>query len=206
MFIDWLKCYQDFDFDLPYIGETSEAIFDTLTGEILHEKQPTQRVTGSYSTSIAVRISGRRITVDGNPSRYGRIDNLFGYTTIEECISVFNNLLLSLGLPPFSRCTQIFRSQTPDGKRTVTTSNGCTVQRIDITTNFSVGEGNELAFIKSLATQRIKNSIPNLHTNGFTVDWLSKKGNASGTYQSFYGKHNEIELHQKSKIINATHD
>lgn len=200
MFIDWLTLHQDFDTTLPFISDTAEFVIDTDTGDVLTQRQPAQRIEGSYSTSISVRISGGRITVKGNPSRFNRLDNLFGFTSIDDCVSVYNNILLSLGLPPFTRCTRVDHLQSPDGKKAFSVSDGAVITEIHITTNKSVGEGNTLQFIRALSTQRYRNSIPRLHPNGCTLDWLSKRGNAPLIYADVYDKANEIELHQLDKI------
>ena len=41
-----------------------------------------------------------------------------------------------------------------------------------------------------------------MHTNGETVDWLSKLGNANLIYPSVYNKAYELELHSLNKIKN----
>ena len=41
-----------------------------------------------------------------------------------------------------------------------------------------------------------------MHTNGETVDWLSKQGNANLIYPSVYNKAYELELHSLTKIKN----
>jgi hypothetical protein len=83
----------------------------------------------------------------------------------------------------------------------VTTSDGAKITRIDITENRSVGQGNVLAYIRAVSTQSLRNSVPRLHTNGRTCDWLSAKGNARMIYACVYDKAHEIQLHQMSKII-----
>lgn len=200
MFIDWLTMYQDFDKDLPLIGDQVELIIDADTGQPLSERQPAVKYEGSYSTSITVRISGRRITVKGNPSRINRLDNLFGFTDMDSCVGVYNQILLSLSLPPFTKCTKL--TQVPGTKNGTFRymSDGATVTELHITTNKAVGKGNTLDYIKALSTQRYRNSIPRLHPNGCTLDWLSKRGNAPLIYADVYDKANEIDLHQLAKI------
>ena len=86
MFIDWLTVHQDFDFVLPLVGDRAFVIIDTDTGEELQVKCPTINHEGSYSTGIHIRISGNRLTVSGNPSRIDRLENLFGFTSIDQCV------------------------------------------------------------------------------------------------------------------------
>jgi II/X family phage/plasmid replication protein len=200
MFYDWLTIFQDHDERLPFLGAIRELVIDVETGDTIGERQPAYQHKGSFSTSISIRIAGGRITVKGNPSRINRIDNLFGFKDIDSCIRVYNQILLGLNLPPFTRCTKIINHFNEQSKKYTHTSNGATIQELHITTNKTVGKGNVSDFIRGLSTQRYRNSIPRLHSNGCTLDWLSKKGNASLIYPSVYDKANEIQLHQLDKI------
>lgn len=200
MFFDWLTMYQDHPTQLPYLGDRASVEIDTVTGESLGVRQPTLVHEGSFCTSLHVRVSGNRVTVSGNPSRFGRIDNLFGFTSLDDCVAVYNRVLLSLGLPPFAKCTQIFHRQGEDGSRVETFSDGAVITELHITSNRAVGQGCTNDYIKALSTQRYHNSIPRLHTNGCTVDWLSAKGKASLIYPSVYNKAHELRLHSLPKI------
>lgn len=200
MFIDWLTIYQDHDVAMPYLSDTAEYIMNIESGKITHERQPTFRHKGSFSTSISINISGGRLTVKGNPSRINRLDNLFGYATIDECVQVYNQILLGLNLPPFTPCSKLFHLQGKEGDKVITRSNGATIQELHITSNKSVGSGNADDYLRGLSTQRYRNSIPRLHSNGKTLDWLSKKNNAPLIYASIYNKGYELELHQLGKI------
>lgn len=200
MFIDWLTIFQDHDTKLPFLGDTREIVLDVQSGEQLTERQPAFKHEGSFSTSLSIRISGNRVTVKGNPSKINRLDNLFGFTSIDQCVSVYNDILIKLGLPAFTRCTTISHTTGKDGKKAHSFSNGATVQELHITTNKSVGQGNVSDYLRALSSQRYRNSIPRLHSNGTTLDWLSKKGNASLIYPSIYDKAHEIALHQLDKI------
>jgi hypothetical protein len=196
MFFDWLTMYQDHLHDLPFIGDRANVVVDTTTGEYITTSQPTYKHKGSFCTSIQIRISGNRVTVSGNPSRIDRIDNLFGFTDLDQCVAVYNKILLSLGLPPFSKCTRTYQRQGEDGKRVETFSDGAIITELHITSNRAVGQGCTKDYIKALSTQRYHNSIPRLHTNGNTCDWLSAKGKASLIYPSVYNKAKELRLHE----------
>jgi len=200
MFYDWLTIFQDHDIKLPYLGDRREIVIDVESGEQVGDRQPAFKHGGSYSTSISIRISGDRVTVKGNPSRINRLDNLFGYTSIDQCVAVYNDILIGLGLPPFTKCSKIWHLTGDDGKKAHAVSNGATIQELHITTNKTVGKGHVADYLRALSSQRYRNSIPRLHSNGSTLDWLSKKGNASLIYPSIYDKANEIALHQLDKI------
>jgi hypothetical protein len=200
-FFDWIKCYQDFDFELPVISDNGYFKVDLVTGEQSHLIQPTKRQEGSYCTSVSIQISGNRLTFDGNISRYNRLDNLVGYSTLDESMKAINHLFSSLGLPRFTPCTKTFHRQGKDGEKVDTFSDGCTFQRLDITSNLCT-DGHSRAYIKGVSTQPYKHSIPRLHTNGYGCDWLSKKGKATLVYPKLYDKANEIRLHSETKIKN----
>ncbi|EHG9651947.1 Replication-associated protein G2P, partial [Salmonella enterica subsp. enterica serovar Monschaui] len=53
-----------------------------------------------------------------------------------------------------------------------------------------------------MSTQPYRNSVPRLHSNGKSVDWLSKKGNVNLIYPTVYNKSHELELHTLSKVKN----
>lgn len=199
--IDGLHCYQDHDHDLPKLGDVFNITYDAQSGEVIHESQPSFKFEGSHTTSIKISISGRRVTITrGNPSKINRIDNLFGHTTIDSCFYTYNQILLTLGLPPFTKCTYITHTQAKDGKRVLTSSDGAIITEIHTTTNKAVGKGNVRDYLRGISTQRLRNSIPHLMPNGCTVQWLSRLGNAALVHSSVYDKANEIELHQLPKI------
>ncbi|ELF6207256.1 hypothetical protein RNI54_004094, partial [Pseudomonas putida] len=72
MFIDWLSISQEHPHDLPNLGGVKFLTIDEETGDVISSKRPKHKHRESFSTSIDIHISGRRIRVDGNPSRVGR--------------------------------------------------------------------------------------------------------------------------------------
>lgn len=199
MFFDWLACYQDYDFDLPVIANNGYCFIDFTAPEDDQYKQVRQNRIhheGSFSTSIQIHVKGRRILVSGNPSRYNRLDNLFGYTTLEQCINVYNNILASFGLPAFTPCTPngFTQRQREGGSiKLEANANGLVITTIHITTNISVGPGNCIdSYLKAMSMLPYRHSVPRLHADGKTVDWLSKQGNAREIYPSIYDKAYEI--------------
>jgi hypothetical protein len=199
--IDGLHMYQDHNQDLPFLSDTRSITYDTQSGEVIRDSQPSFTFEGSHTTSIKINLSGRRVTISrGNPSKVNRLDNLFGYTSVDACVVCYNKILISLGLPAFTKCTELFQLMGKDGVRVQTVSNGAVVTEIHTTTNKMVGKGNEKQYLKGISTQRLRNSIPHLAPNGCTVQWLSKLGNAALVHSSVYAKANEIELHQLPKI------
>jgi hypothetical protein len=209
MFFDWLEGYQDYDFDLPIVSETGYCHIDFFGADDgAHSyKSPRQsrfQHEGSYSTSIQVHVNGRRIHISGNPSRFNRIDNLFGLKTLSQCVSVYNSILDSLGLPPLTPCTHVGmveRSTESGAIKFEAVANGFVITRTHITKNMAVGAGNCIdAYLKALSCMPYRNSRGRLHADGKTCDWLSKQGNARFLYPSVYDKAYEIALHSLAKV------
>lgn len=201
MFFDWLSIYQDHDRALPVIGDRHFIAVDSATGEDLGVTQPTVTHSGSYSTAIKIRVSGNRVTVTGNPSRINRIDNLFGYSTLDQCVSVYNEILALYGLPPFTRATKRWHGVGEDGEKARVMTDGAVITELHLTSNVAVGAGNVADFIKAVSTLPYRHSVPRLHTNGATCDWLTKRGKGSTLiYPSVYNKAFELTLHSLPKI------
>ncbi|OLU30705.1 hypothetical protein BVH03_09450 [Pseudomonas sp. PA15(2017)] len=195
-FIDWLTISQEFDFDLPVVCDVFTLTIDANTDEVLSTRQPRFKHEASHSTSITIHVQGRKIRVEGNPSRVGRLDNLFGFTTIEQCVSVYNAILREYGLPGFTRCTgSDLRQGQSGGSAGDWIGDGAKIERIDLTTNVSVGEGNVLAYLRGVSSQRLGHSIGFLYPNGRTVSW-TPKGNGKGgrlQYRKAYDKAFEMD-------------
>ena len=204
MFIDGLKIYQDFDIDLiPVQYRELFVKVDLQTGNLtddFEERSHSFRHKASHSTSVGIRIRQGRIEVNGNPSRINRLDNLFGYTTIDQCVFVFNSILSEYQLPPFTKATKLNHLQSKDGKHSKQVTDGAVIQEIHLTTNRSIGEGNTHSYLKAISNQKYRNSMPNLHSNGCSVDWRSKLGKATLIYPTIYDKANELTVHLIPKI------
>lgn len=203
MFIDWLTISQEHDHDLPVVCDVFTLTIDANTNEVLSTRQPRFKHEASFSTSVTIHVQGRKIRVEGNPSRVGRLDNLFGFTSIEQCVSVYNALLREYGLPGFTRCTRIDIRQGESGAKSGDRiADGAKIERIDLTTNVSLGEGNVLAYLRGVSSQRIGHSIGFLYPNGRTVAW-TPKGNGKGgrlQYRKAYDKAFEMDQNCLPKI------
>ena len=203
MFIDWLTISQEHDHDLPVVCDVFTVTIDANTDEVLSTKQPRFVHRESFSTSVTIHVSGRNVRIDGNPSRVGRLDNLFGFTTIDQCVAVYNALLAKYGLPPFTRCTRVMlRDGASGGKAGDLVADGAVIHRIDLTTNVALGEGNALAYLRGVSSQRIGHSIGYLYPNGRTVAW-TPKGNGKGgrlQYRKAYEKSFEMDQNLLPKI------
>lgn len=205
MFIDWLTISQEHPHDLPAVCDVFMLTIDANTNEVLSTRQPRFKHEASYSTSVTIHVQGRKIRVEGNPSRIGRLDNLFGFSTVDQCVAVYNSLLAEYGLPGFTKGSHITQRQVQGltGKfNEALVSDGAKIERIDLTTNVSVGEGNPLAYLRGISSQRIGHSIGFLYPNGRTVTW-TPKGNGKGgrlQYRKAYDKAFEMDTNLLPKL------
>lgn len=200
MFWDWLGCYQDFRFELPIISEDGYAHFDFIDGAFGKIRQSRIKHEGSFSTSISVHVQGNRIVMDGNPSRFSRLDNLFGFSNIDDCFAVYNNILASLGLPPFTKCTTLGYVDSLNGKAPRAVVDGAIMTRLDATTNMAVGSSCVDAYLKALSCMPYRRMRGHLYADGKTVDWKSILGNAREIYPNVYDKAHELALHLLPKV------
>lgn len=209
-FIDKLNVTQHHDLDgglLPEIGKEKLFRVDLKTG-VSTELLTHLKLEGSYSSALIVRCDGSKVEVYGNPSRWGRIDNLYGLTSLDDCIAVYNHILDGLGLPRFTKCTQYQYFQGKDGKRANKTADGAIIKHIDFTRNLSVGLGNERPFLKALSTQSIGRSVsPFLYPDENTVEWYGanvQKNGSTYRYIKVYTKTADLLRNQRKLCKDAS--
>lgn len=203
MFFDWLKIEQDFQTQLPLIGDFGFVGIHLDTGEQQEGiRTPAYKHEGSFCDLVHIKVNGSVLSMWGNPSRWGRVENLFGLPTVDLCVECFNRILRNLNLPEFTKCTQVFYGQSEDGTKVTKFSDGAIIKELHITENRAVGKNNVEHYLSGLSTLNYRNSVARLHTNGETVDWLSKLGKANLIYPSVYNKAYELELHSLNKIKN----
>lgn len=206
MFYDWLTIEQDFGFQLPLLDGNAYARLVIEQGEVVETgslSSPAFSHKGSFCDNVKIKVNGSGIRMSGNPSRWGRLDNLWGHRSIDACVSVYNEILRDIyghcdQIPQFTKCTKLFYAQGSPCE--VIGADGAIIRELHVTENITVGAENERDYIAGLSTLRYRHSIPRLHTDGNCVDWLSKQGNASLIYPCVYNKAYEIELHSLGKI------
>lgn len=193
-FIDYLSMHQVFPkADLPIFGDKMVLKYDIATGDIEAHSPTKKAVEGSYTTKLFIRCNDQRVSVEGNPSRFQRPDNLFGYSTIDECVNVYNHVLGQLALPSFTKCRTMRWHQSSDVQTATRVADGAVFTRIDWTKNYAVGQGDEATILRGLSTQSIgRGKLPFLYPNGHTLDW--GKG-SEYWYQKIYNKAHELTLH-----------
>lgn len=204
-FIDKLNVQQTHDAELPIIGNHGILRYDIATGETIGDGVRPKQVEGSYSSSLFISCDGSRVTVTGNPSRFSRTENLFGFSTFDQCIAVYNHILGQLGLPHFTKCSLAGHRQNGEAEKAQkAVTDGALIDHVDFTRNFAVGAGNERAFIRGLASHKIgKGREPGLYPNGMTVDW--GKG-SEYTYKKVYCKSFDLKKHRSKRLKEVGND
>lgn len=167
-FCDWVGMYQSFPGqNLPVLADGAVIRID---GDGKQESLTLKkvRIEGSHESAVFLRCDGCTVWFDGNVSKLGRPDNVFGYSFM-QCLTRINALLLSLGLPPFSPGEKM-QVTTPKGWRTHWT--GARITRLDLTENFATGsKQNACHFMRFLAMQQANRLKTGTHGDNETVDF-----------------------------------
>lgn len=195
-FIDRLFMQQDHPAgDLPLVGQHVIERVELETGEYLPLSVNQKVLEGSYSTKLTIRCDGTRVRVEGNPSRWQRMDNLFGLLTLDECVAIFNNVLARYNLPPFTKNTLVQYRQSPNGKTAQLVGNGAEITAIDWTINHEIGQGKEQSFIRGMSSMQIgRGRKPKLYPDGNTCNWGE---GSTWIMTKLYNKAAELKKHLK---------
>ncbi len=177
IFIDWLSMSQRHYDLLPKINGSVIVKFDEY-GLLTYEMLGFKSHLGSFESTINVRSDGDVVSISGNPSKYNKLDNLFGLQSLVDCVSLFNSILSEYDLPPLEM-----------GK--------ATISRVDITQNYIVGSGNERDHIRYLSSVNYRNESGYVYPDGNAVDWFR---HSTRHYLKVYNKSAELERHLKKAI------
>ncbi|TYK76308.1 DNA replication protein [Comamonas sp. Z1] len=167
-FCDWLSMYQrHFRTDLPKIADGAVMRIDK-EGEVETVTLKKSRIEGSFETAVFVRCDGETVWFEGNVSKWGRPDNVFGYTFL-ECLAIINKLLVKLGLPPFTEGDKYLTNFKGEPRSCWT---GAIVTRIDMTCNYAVGSKEDAyAYMRHLQGQQASRLKTGTYGDGETVDF-----------------------------------
>lgn len=192
-FCDWVSIYQHHTGLAADLPRVNDGAFVRYNADGTHECTTLKKfkVEGSHETGVFVRCDGKTVWFEGNVSKFGRLDNVFGFT-FEQCIARINVILAGLGLPAFTDGTG-YRSQSND-KLCFT---GARVTRLDLTQNFFSGSvENAQVFMRHLAMQQASRLKTGTYGEGETVDF----GRGSRrVYSKAYLKHVELLRHMQKK-------
>lgn len=183
MFCDWLNVWQQHGADLPDFlggrvvsltgrvtmggfvvidqdsGEARQGL--SLVGDDMEVEYSTAKFVqhrGSFETNLHVRCVGGRVQVSGNPSSFGRLDNVFGLG-LDDGIEIYNQVLAQLGLPAFTE-GEVSKQWLENEDRLQTSYSGAHVTKIDMTRNYAVGPGKVRAFNQWVLSQKVFRNAP----------------------------------------------
>ena len=169
LFCDWLSIHQLHEHPLPLIDAGAVWASDS-DGVVQWRVSKPLRLEGSHATGVNIRCDGHRVELSGNISRFGREDNLFGLD-LAGCLRKANELLLQLGLPPFTRGQRMLRPAGPGGLVTEEWT-GAAFTRLDLTKNFACGSAESAHhYMRWLATQSVQRTKAKVHGSGETVSF-----------------------------------
>lgn len=153
--IDFLDVWQQHE-DVPDWGASMLLDYDMKTGEILRQAVKSDHLKGSWESSLMVRCSGGRVQVQGNPSKWGRLEAVgLGCPTIFQGVRVYNRVLAGLGLPLFHYPDRL-RITGDGGAIDRTVLKGPRVSRADIAANLILGSPQSVGhYMDWLLTQRV---------------------------------------------------
>lgn len=189
-FVDYLTIRQShISGGLPVINGGRVVRIDS-DGEIEYVLDTRQGLEGSFDSRVEIRCDGHTVEFSGNISRYGRQDNLFGYS-FTETIEKINQLIQTFGLPPFT-AGELY-GFTENGW----TYSGARISRIDITCNYATGSMlDSEALLRNMAGHHIGRQKGSLSVNGATVEY----GRGSKyVYGKLYCKTTELKRHKSKK-------
>jgi hypothetical protein len=198
--IDWLcikQAHIRFEGSLPHVGEWVHSKRNLHSDFVTFERVSGTRHEGSWQSSLRVTCDGVNVTVEGNPSRFGRMDNLFGFTDIREAVEVFQGVLREYGLPEFDFNVKNIDLWAHDNKR-VFRFYGATFHRVDLCSNHISGSMENarqfLVYLSGLPASR--GLVPHIYPDGNTVDYGGNGEGKKGTtylYRKWYIKGVEQE-------------
>ena len=193
--IDWITIKQSHFVEkpLPIINNGCVMSFDA-DGSIEHTTLKRFEHVGSYESKCFVRCDGTTVEFSGNPARWGRMDNVFGYS-FGHSLQIVNGILATLDLPPFSP-GESFEIVNKAGQA-VWIWTGATISRIDMTENYLTGSPEDAVyFLRWLAGQKIKSKKTNYYGDYATVDF------GRGSKRSYFKVYNKgYELLKHSKAV-----
>jgi hypothetical protein len=192
-FCDWVSIYQHHIGLSAHLPKFNDGAFVRYNADGTHECTTLKKfkVEGSHETGVFLRCDGSTVWFEGNVSKFGRLDNVFGFS-FEQCIARINIILAGLGLPAFTNGIS-YRSQR-NGRLCFT---GARVTRLDLTQNFFSGSvENASVFMRHLAMQQASRLKTGTYGEGETVDF----GRGSRrVYSKAYLKHVELLRHMAKK-------
>lgn len=134
VFCDWLSMYQIHpQGGLPVINSGRVVAVDA-DGSVEWTTCKKMEHVGSFDTRLRFMCDGTRVIFEGNIGRYGRSDNVFGYSVL-DCVGLASDFLEGFGLPRFSQ----IENNLPASRSDSYIKTGAVITRVDLTQNYLTG-------------------------------------------------------------------
>jgi II/X family phage/plasmid replication protein len=142
----------------------------------------------------------------GNPSRWGRKDNVFGYTSLRDCLDkVINPHMRYYCLPEFTfdvDSTLNSRRFSRERESASLVDTGAVLTRVDICRNVSAGSPVAMrAYLRAASSAVYRNKGPSTSHDG-SIAW----GNQRHSRIKFYDKSAELLAHTKKGTCEVSAD
>lgn len=198
MFVDWVSVSQyhgaglrrEFVGSVTFKGIGLRGVDQTDPGEICEVAGP-RKWEASYGTSLQIKAHDGWVKVSGNPSRFDRPDNLFGYE-LDECMHIVNGELAKLGLPPFQPGMQMQPTPQEVAEGKLCRWTGAAFSRLDCTENFEAGSELLAKLYIRAAQGRARGWMKKGAYSDETVLWHNTRRSVKA-----YRKGDEMALHCK---------
>lgn len=193
--IDWVSIRQQHEAS-DIVGKNVCVWLDGQTGAVISEGVGYLSHEGSFSTSVQLRARNGLVEWSGNPSRWGRPDNVFGLTRMKDAVALINRHLAAYGLPAFDcgpiiRAVNARRSQV-EGAAVRLTNPGATLTRVDLCRNMVTGSASSRDVFLRAASAAVYRGQSGTPRPG-SVTW----GTARNTKIKMYDKAAELRAHTK---------
>lgn len=172
--VDWLRISQWHSSARDVVGEWRLSV-DPVTGEVIKRFGTGYQHPGSHDSSVRVRAVAGKVEISGNPSRWNRPDNVWGYTSLQDAAAVWDQVLLSLGLPAFDWDSDEQLRRTQRGE---SVSVGAKISEVHLARNFALGMPGEGVqpefFLRWLSSYCWRGKPGQLYREG-SVGWYGSK-------------------------------
>lgn len=142
--------------DAPDWGSAIRVDYDLKTGEVLQSVVKSDQLKGSWESSLLVRCTGGLVQVQGNPSKWGRLEAVGrGCASVLEGVEVYNRVLAQVGLPVFQVGERLLIPGSDGGCERLAPQ--CPrIQWVHIAANLRLGSAAAVGpYFDWLATQRV---------------------------------------------------
>lgn len=194
MGIDWVSIRQQHDPEtVPDWGE-GWVFSITPDGETEWETLRTVRQLGSYASSCHIRCYDGVVEWRGNPSRWDRPDNIWGYPSLWDALRLINRQVTGLGLPAFTTGgRRLDPHQSTRSGKDLYQFDTAILTRVDLATVYEAGK--DAAAVMRALEQQLWHGKCAQRFDPYSLSW----GSRQHTRIKWYDKAKEMATHKLPK-------